>query len=99
VDGRPQFPIEPRASTGAIFPSKPGGPGDPAVNLGPAEVVSLNEARAAAGGDPLHEAFPGLPIPRLVTIRPDGQEVWVRQQMLGGARVVVANPVRDARGR
>lgn len=99
VDGRPQFPIEPRASTGAIFPSKPGGPGDSAVNLGPAEVVSLNEARAAAGLTPLQEAFPDLPIPRLVTIRPDGQEVWVRQQMLGGARVVVANPVRDAQGR
>jgi hypothetical protein len=61
--------------------------------------VSLNEARAAAGGDPLHVVFPDLPIPRLVTIRPDGQEVWVRQQMLGGARVVVANPVRDAQGR
>jgi hypothetical protein len=99
VDGKPQFPLEPRASTGAIFPTKPGGPGDPAINLGPTEVLSLNEARAAAGLPPLHEAFPDLPIPQLVTLGPDGRPVWVQQGMLGGARVVVANPVRDARGR
>jgi hypothetical protein len=85
--------------TGPVFPTKPGGPGDAAVNLGPAEVLSLNEARAAAGLPPLHQAFPDLPIPRLVRLGPDGQQVWVRQQMLGGARVVVASPVRDAQGR
>jgi hypothetical protein len=104
VDGRPVFPDHAQPGTGAIFPTKPGGlfpwtEGAPAVTLGPDEVVSLNAARAAQGLPPLHEAYPDLPIPRLVTPPGGGEPVWVQQLSLGGAKPVVADPVRDAAGK
>jgi hypothetical protein len=104
VGGRPVFPRQARPSTGAIFPTKPGGvfpwtEGAPAVTLGPEEVVSLDAARAAQGLPPLHEAYPDLPIPRQVTPPGGGERVWARQLMLGGAKPVIVNPVRDAAGR
>jgi hypothetical protein len=104
VDGRLVFPDHAQPGTGAIFPTKPGGlfpwtEGAPAVTLGPDEVVSLNAARAAQGLPPLHEAYPDLPIPRLVTPPGGGEPVWVQQLSLGGAKPVVADPVRDAAGK
>jgi pimeloyl-ACP methyl ester carboxylesterase len=91
-------------STGPVFPTKPGGSfpwteGAPAVTLGPAEVLSLNAARAAEGLPPLHEAYPDLPIPRLVTPPGGTEPVWVQQLALGGAKPVVVDPVRDAAGK
>jgi hypothetical protein len=104
MDGRPVFPRQPKRSTGAIFPTKPGGAfpwteGSPAVTLGPDEVVSLNAARAARGLPPLHEAYPDLPLPRRVTPPGGGEPVWSQQLSLGGAKPVIFDPVRDASGR
>lgn len=104
VNGRPVFPQHAKPSTGAIFPTKPGGAFPwrdvpPAVTLGPDEVLSLNAARAAQSLPPLHEAYPDLPIPRRVTPPGGGEPVWVQQLSLGGAKPVIVDPVRDAAGR
>jgi hypothetical protein len=107
VSGRPVFPEHAQPTTGALYPIKPGGSfpwteNAPAVTLSadnPDVVVSLNAARAARGERPLHEEYPNLPIPRLVTPPGGGEPVWVQQLSLGGAKPVVADPVRDAAGR
>jgi hypothetical protein len=88
VDGRPVLPDGIDGTTGALFPTKPGG----AITLGPAEVMALDAARASADPPlaPLHEAFPDLPIPRPVP-GPNGDLVWAQQLMFGGAKPVVVN--------
>ncbi len=103
VDGRPVFPEHPQQGTGAIFPTKPGGTfpwteNAPAVALSSEVVESMNAALAAEGKS-LYDLYPDLSIPRLVTPPGGGEPVWVQQLSLGGAKPVVADPVRDAAGK
>jgi hypothetical protein len=88
------FPRGPIKGTGAIFPTKPGG----AVTLTPEHVQTIDAARAANGLPPLHEVYPNLPLPRLVTLA-DGTTVWAQQLAFGGVRPVLVNSVKDASGR
>jgi hypothetical protein len=95
AEGRPVFPDRPLSETGALYPTKPGG----AVTLTPAVMESIDAARAAQGLPPLREVFPDLPLPVRVGTDEHGQALYAQQQMFGGAKPVIIDPVYDPAGR